>query len=116
MIAVHVAVHVKTEYIEAFRNATMENARNSLQEPGVLRFDVLQQLDDPSRFMLVEVYRSEEDPVAHKQTAHYSTWRETVEEMMAGPRSSHKYVPIFPGELGWPGEFGTRDAIQTPNP
>jgi autoinducer 2-degrading protein len=101
MLIVHVYVHVKPEHVEAFRQATLENARNSVQEPGVARFDVIQELDDSSRFVLVEVYRTAEDPARHKETAHYQTWRDTVEEMMAAPRSSVKYSNVFPGDEGW---------------
>jgi quinol monooxygenase YgiN len=75
MHIVHVFVHVKPEHLEAFKVATIENARNSVQEPGIARFDVIQQADDPTRFVLVEVYRTPADPARHKETAHY-TWRE----------------------------------------
>ncbi|UCG47101.1 MAG: antibiotic biosynthesis monooxygenase [Phycisphaerales bacterium] len=101
MYIVHVFVHVKDEHIEAFRAASIENARNSVKEPGVARFDVIQQQGDPARFVLVEVYRTADDPAAHKETAHYKTWRETVAEMMAEPRSAVKYTEVFPGEPGW---------------
>ncbi len=101
MYIVHVFVHVKESRVEEFRQATIENARNSLQEPGVARFDVLQQQDEPSRFVLVEVYRQLEDAAAHKETSHYKKWRDTVEDMMAEPRSSIKYSNIFPNEEGW---------------
>jgi quinol monooxygenase YgiN len=101
MFIVHVQVHVKTEFIDAYREATIENARNSVQEPGIARFDVVQQLDDPSRFVLVEVYRTPEDPAKHKETAHYKKWAETVAPMMAEPRSSTKYANIFPDDHGW---------------
>lgn len=101
MFIVHVHVHVKPESVEAFRQATLENARNSVQEPGVARFDVIQQLDDPTRFVLVEVYRTQDDPAKHKETAHYQTWRDRVAEMMAEPRSSVKYVNVFPDDEGW---------------
>ena len=101
MFIVHVHVQVKSEYVEAFKAATMENARNSVQEPGVARFDVIQQQDDPTRFVLVEVYRTEADPGRHKETAHYQTWRDTVAEMMAEPRSSVKYDNVFPDDEGW---------------
>jgi len=101
MFIVHVHVQVKPELVEAFKVATIENARNSVQEPGVARFDVIQQQDDPTRFVLVEVYRTEADPGRHKETAHYQTWRDTVAEMMAEPRSSVKYDNVFPGEDGW---------------
>ncbi len=101
MIVVHVHVHVKPPFIEAFREATVENARASVQEPGVARFDVLQQADDPSRFILVEVYRHEQAAVDHKATPHYQKWRDTVAEMMAEPRTSVKYANVFPPDEGW---------------
>ena len=101
MLIVHVFVHVKPEFVEAFRLATSENARNSVLEPGIARFDVLQQADDPTRFVLVEVYRSVEATVQHKQTAHYAAWRDAVAEMMAEPRSSVKYGNVFPDDAGW---------------
>lgn len=101
MLIVHVHVHVKPEAVEAFRRATIENARNSVQEPGIARFDVLQQADDPTRFVLVEVYRSVEATVQHKATAHYAVWRDVVAEMMAEPRSSVKYGNVFPDDAGW---------------
>jgi autoinducer 2-degrading protein len=98
---VHVFVHVKPGCEAAFEEATLANARASLGEPGVARFDVVRQQDEPTRFVLVEVYRSPEAALAHKQTAHYATWRDTVAEMMAEPRSSMKYVPLHPDEAGW---------------
>lgn len=101
MFIVHVFVQVKKEQVEAFKRATIENARQSLQEPGVARFDVVQQQDDPTRFVLVEVYRTSDDPAKHKETAHYKKWRETVAGMMAEPRSSIKFSDIFPNEEGW---------------
>ena len=101
MVIVHVHVHVKPEKIDAFRDASLANARNSVQEPGVARFDVIQQQDDPTRFVLVEVYRTADDPAKHKETAHYQTWRDTVAEMMAEPRQGVKYTNIFPDEQGW---------------
>ena len=101
MFVVHVFVHVKPESVDAFVEATLENARNSVQEPGIARFDVIQQQDDPTRFVLVEVYRTPEDPAKHKETAHYSTWRSTVADMMTEPRSSAKYDNVFPGDEGW---------------
>lgn len=101
MFIVHVNVHVKPGLVEDFRRATIENARNSVNEPGVARFDVLQQQDDPARFVLVEVYRTPQDPARHKETEHYRTWRDTVEEMMAGPRVSIKYDNVFPEDPGW---------------
>ena len=101
MFIVQVFVHVKDDQIDAFKTASLENARNSVQEPGVARFDVIQQQDDPTRFVLVEVYRTPDDPGRHKETAHYQKWRDTVTEMMAEPRSSTKYYNIFPDEAGW---------------
>jgi quinol monooxygenase YgiN len=101
MLIVHVHAHVKPEFIDAFRKATEENARESVKEPGVARFDVLQQADDPSRFILVEVYRTPQAPAAHKETAHYPVWRDKVAGMMAGPRTSIKYSNVFPPEEGW---------------
>lgn len=96
MLIVHVHVHVKPEFVEAFRQASIENARNSVLEPGVARFDVIQHLDDPSRFVLVEVYRTPEAPALHKETDHYKTWRDSVADLMAEPRSSVKYTNLFP--------------------
>ncbi len=101
MFIVNVFVRVKPEHIESFQAATLENARNSMQEPGIARFDVLQQQDDPSRFVLVEVYRTSQDPAKHKETAHYQKWRDTVADMMAEPRSSIKYTNVFSDEKGW---------------
>jgi autoinducer 2-degrading protein len=101
MFIVHVFVHVKPDAVEAFRAATLENARNSVQEPGIARFDVIQQLDDPTRFVLVEVYRTSADPAKHKETEHYQRWRNTVEPMMAEARQSIKYNNTFPTDEGW---------------
>ncbi len=101
MLIVHVHVHVKPEFVEDFRLATIENARNSVQEPGIARFDVIQQADDPTRFVLVEVYRTVEATVAHKETAHYAAWRDAVTDMMVAPRSSVKYGNVFPDDPGW---------------
>ena len=100
MFIVHVFIHVKPEHIEAFRDATLENVKNSIQEPGIARFDFLQDAD-PNRFVLVEVYRSQEDAARHKETAHYAQWRDTVADMMAEPRSNAKYSNIAPSENGW---------------
>ena len=101
MFIVHVFVHVKPDRIEEFKKATLENARNSVLEPGIARFDVVQHLEDPTRFILVEVYRTPEDPARHKETAHYQTWRDTVENMMAESRTSIKLTNLFPDEKGW---------------
>ena len=101
MLVVHVFVHVKPGDVEAFKQASLENAQHSVQEPGIARFDVIQQRDDPERFVLVEVYRTDTAPAAHKETAHYKKWRDTVAEMMAEPRSSIKYANVFPDDTGW---------------
>jgi quinol monooxygenase YgiN len=98
---VHVFVRVVPESVAAFIEATLDNARHSLAEPGIARFDVVQQLDDPTRFVLVEVYRDEPAAAAHKQTPHYQRWRDTVAPMMAEPRSSVRFRNVFPGEEGW---------------
>ena len=101
MLIAHVHAHVMPEFIEAFKEATVENARHSVQEPGVARFDVIQQADDPARFVLVEVYRTGDAPVQHKETAHYQVWRDAVVPMMAEPRTSVKYSNLFPTDSGW---------------
>lgn len=101
MHIVHVFIHVKEDQIEAFKAAITKNARNSVQEPGIARFDVIQQKDDPTRFVLVEVYRTAEDPAKHKETAHYLAWRDVADDMMAEPRTAITYENVFPGELGW---------------
>src|SRR5262245_34879754 len=92
LLVVHVHVHVKPDSVEAFRAATLANARASVREPGVARFDVLQDRDDPTRFVLVEIYRSPEAPAAHKDTEHYRTWRDTVADLMAEPRTARRFV------------------------
>ena len=101
MLIVHVHVRVKPECVEAFRHAMIENAQNSIEEPGIARFDVVQQRDEPSRFVLVEVYRDEQAAAAHKETAHYKKWRDTVADMMAEPRTSVKFSNVFPSTTGW---------------
>lgn len=101
MFIVHVFVTVKAESVEAFKRATIENATLSRQEPGIARFDVVQQLDDPTRFVLVEAYRSAEDPAKHKLTEHYKKWADAVAPMMAVPRQSTKFLNVSPGEKGW---------------
>src|SRR5512144_2422730 len=98
MLIVHVFVHVKPDCVAAFTAATLQSARDSTQEPGIARFDVLQQQDDPTRFLLVEIYRTAEAPAAHKQTDHYKTWAETVADMMAVPRQSVKFDNVFPAD------------------
>jgi autoinducer 2-degrading protein len=101
MLIVHVQVHVKPDQIDAFKAATLANARASVREPGIARFDVVQQADDPTRFVLVEVYRDAAAPAAHKETAHYATWRDAVAPMMASPRTSVKFGNVFPEDAGW---------------
>lgn len=101
LLVVHVHVHVKPEHVDAFREATLINARASVQEPGVARFDVCQRQDDPTRFVLVEVYRTPEAPAQHKETAHYAAWRDAVAPMMAEPRTSVKFTNAFPDDAGW---------------
>jgi quinol monooxygenase YgiN len=101
MYIIHVHVHVKSESVEAFRWATIENAQNSVQEPGIARFDALQNADDPTRFVLVEVYRAPDDPARHKKTTHYLKWRDTVADMMAEPRTSVTFANVFPEDPGW---------------
>lgn len=101
MLIAIVYVHVKPEFIEPFIAATRENAHHSLQEPGVARFDVIQQQDDPTRFVLYEVYRDEAATLAHKETAHYLIWRDTVAAMMAEARTSTRYINIAPDDQGW---------------
>jgi (4S)-4-hydroxy-5-phosphonooxypentane-2,3-dione isomerase len=101
MFIVHVHIRVKPECIEDFRQATLHNARHSVQEPGIARFDVLQQLDDATRFVLVEVYRATEDAARHKETTHYQLWRDAVEPLMAEPRHSVRYANAFPSDDGW---------------
>lgn len=101
MLIVHVQVRVKPECIHAFKQATIENARHSLKEPGIARFDVIQQKDDPTRFVLVEVYRSVEATAAHKETPHYAAWRDRAESLLAEPRSRVQYSNVFPDEEGW---------------
>ncbi len=101
MLVVHVHVHVKAEAVAAFKAASVENASQSVQEPGIARFDVIQQDDDPTRFILVEVYRTAEAPAQHKETAHYAKWRDTVADMMAEPRQAVKFSNVFPDEDGW---------------
>ena len=99
MLIVHVHVKVKPEAVEAFKQATVANAKESIKEPGIARFDVMQQQDDPTKFVLVEAYRSVEATAAHKETRHYQVWRDTVASLMAEPRSSVKYSNVLPDTL-----------------
>jgi autoinducer 2-degrading protein len=101
MLVVHVHVHVKPDSVEAFKTATVANAQASVREAGIVRFDVIQQADDPTRFILVEVYRTADAPGRHKDTPHYARWRDAVVDMMAEPRASVKYANIFPIDSDW---------------
>ncbi len=101
MLIVHVFVSVNPESVGAFKAATVENARQSVREPGIVRFDVVQQADDPTRFVLVEIYRSADAAAAHKDTRHYQVWRDTVADMMAQPRASTRFTNVFPTDEGW---------------
>jgi autoinducer 2-degrading protein len=101
MYILHVHVHVKSDQVEAFKKVSLENARNSIQEPGIARFDVIQQADDPTRFLLIEAYRTPEDPARHKETAHYNKWREIAEPLMAEPRTRIVYCNVFPTDSDW---------------
>jgi quinol monooxygenase YgiN len=101
MLVVHVHIHVKPECVEAFKQASIANARESIKEPGIARFDLVQQQDDSGRFVLVEAYRTPEAPAAHKETKHYQTWRGAVAPMMAEPRSSVKFENLFPEDAAW---------------
>jgi (4S)-4-hydroxy-5-phosphonooxypentane-2,3-dione isomerase len=101
MHIVHVDIHVKPEFVEQFIVATIDNASNSVQEPGVVRFDFVQQADDPTRFVLVEIYLTPADGDTHKQTAHYARWRDTVANMMVEARVGTKYVNILPTDENW---------------
>jgi (4S)-4-hydroxy-5-phosphonooxypentane-2,3-dione isomerase len=101
MFIVHVHIHVKSEYIKDFIEASLENARNSLKEPGIARFDLLQQSGGPTYFELIEVYRSSDDPAKHKETLHYNKWHETVEYMLAEPRKRTFYKNLFPSDQEW---------------
>ena len=96
-----VMIHVKPEHLEAFKAATLENARSSVREPGIARFDVLKDPTDATHFVLVEVYRHGDAPAEHKQTPHYQRWRDAVEPMMAEPRRSEKYASVFPEDAAW---------------
>ena len=101
MLISHVHVKVKSNYVEAFKKATLENARNSVQEPGIARFDVIQSTEDQTSFVLVEAYRTTEAQIEHKETSHFKEWVETVEEMMDAPRYALKYSNVFPDAQDW---------------
>jgi autoinducer 2-degrading protein len=101
MLIVHVQVQVDAESVDAFIAATLDNARNSIREPGIARFDVVQQAEDPTRFVLVEVYRDDAAAKAHKETTHYARWREAVAPMMSAPRVGVKFSNLFPEDKDW---------------
>jgi autoinducer 2-degrading protein len=101
MLILHVHARVKPEFVEAFKQATVENAAESLKEAGVARFDVVQQSDDPTRFVLIEVYRDAAAPAKHKETAHYQKWAAEVADMLAEPRARNTYSNVFPPDGGW---------------
>ncbi len=101
MHILHVHVHVRPGCVEAFRTATLANARASVREPGVARFDVVQQADDPARFVLLEAYRSPAAHAAHRETPHYQAWRDAVAPLMAEPRTSATFAAVFPDDTGW---------------
>jgi (4S)-4-hydroxy-5-phosphonooxypentane-2,3-dione isomerase len=102
MLVVHVHVRIRPERIGDFLAATVINARASLAEPGVLRFDIIQDQADPAHVVLVEIYRDGEASAAHKLTQHYATWRDAVADMMAAPRESVRYSAVFPvSSQGW---------------
>lgn len=101
MLVVHINVHLKADCVEAFKQATLANARESVKEAGIAAFDVFQQQDDPTRFVFIEAYRTPEGPAAHKETKHYQIWRDTVAPMMAEPRVSTKFSNVFPEDGKW---------------
>ena len=101
MLVVHVHIQVKPNYLEDFIKASFENASHSVEEPGIARFDFVQQTDDPTKFMLIEVYKTEDAQAKHKETAHYAKWRDRVTEMMAEPRYAIRYTNHFPDDNGW---------------
>ena len=101
LVVVHVHVRVQADQVDAFCAATRVNAEASVREPGIARFDVIQSIEDPTRFVLVEVYRSAAAVAAHKETAHYLAWRDAVAGLMAEPRSALKYVNVFPDDAAW---------------
>ncbi len=101
MVILIVNLHVKQEHLKAFREATLENARNSIQEPGIVRFDLLQHSEDPTRFALYEVYRDAEAPAKHRESAHYKAWVAKVPDMLAEPRTREFYSNVFPQDGNW---------------
>ncbi len=106
MMIVHVDIHVKPESVNEFVPATIENARASVKEPGIARFELIQDAKDPTHFVLVEIYRKPEDRAAHRETAHYTKWRDRVADMMAEPRTSVEFHGVYPGDEGWATKAG----------
>jgi quinol monooxygenase YgiN len=100
-LAVHVKGMVKQEFVTKFYEKTFENAMNSVSEEGIARFDVLRQVDDPTKFLLLEIYKNKDAPALHKEANHYLSWRDFVAPMMAEPRGSVKYTTIFPPTVNW---------------
>ncbi len=101
MLVVHVHIRVKPEDVEGFKKITIKNARNSLKEPGIIRFDMIQKEDDPAYFVLSEVYKDVEATTKHKETPHYAEWRAAAESMMTEQRHSVRFKDIFPEEKYW---------------
>jgi (4S)-4-hydroxy-5-phosphonooxypentane-2,3-dione isomerase len=101
MLIVLVNIKVKSEYIEPFIQASLQNAKHSNQEAGIARFDVIQETEDPTRFILFEVYRTPGDQLRHRETKHYQLWRDTVVDMMEEPRKGIKYKNLYPGDDKW---------------
>jgi (4S)-4-hydroxy-5-phosphonooxypentane-2,3-dione isomerase len=101
MHIVHVQIKVKSEYINQFCEATIENAKNSIHEEGIMQFDFIKNIDEPDQFVLVEIYRSTSDQLAHRETQHYKVWKNLVADMMAEPRKGIVYQNIYPGDEGW---------------
>ncbi len=101
MYIVHVFIHVKPDKVQEFEAATLENAKQSVKEPGIARFDLIRQVDDPTHFVLLEVYRAQEGHAQHKETPHYKRWQQIAEPMMAEPRRRIIYENVYPGNSGW---------------
>jgi (4S)-4-hydroxy-5-phosphonooxypentane-2,3-dione isomerase len=101
MLVLLVNIKVKSERVEDFKRATVDNASNSLKEPGVARFDFCQSAEDPTRFIIYEAYRAAEDHAQHRETAHYRRWKAAVEPMMAEQRTGQKFSNVFPSDSGW---------------
>jgi (4S)-4-hydroxy-5-phosphonooxypentane-2,3-dione isomerase len=101
LFIIHVQVRVLPDAVETFRAATLANARGSVNEPGCARFDVVQDADDPTRFVLLEAYRSAEAREDHRKTAHYLAWRDAVAPLMAEPRSARTFTNVHPDDAGW---------------